>query len=170
MTRSQIYKVKLSKKQEKELLEINRCGKRPVRQVKKAQILLLTNEGKIDREIAELLHITWRTVQTTRRQFCQEGMEAVLKRKPVPGRPKKIDGRVEAEIMATALSATPKGQARWTLQMIADHVIELKVIPFISYESVRQTLKKKKLSIGLQRSGKYHLKQMGISQPKWKRQ
>jgi transposase len=167
MTKSQIYKVKLSKKQEQELLEITRCGKRPVRQVKKAQILLFANEGKIDREIAELLHITVRTVQETRRRFCQERMD-VLKSKPVPGRPKKIDGRVEAEIMATALSDPPKGQAKWTLQMIADHVVELKVIPSISYESVRQTLKKKKLSIGLQRSGKYRLKQMEISQPKWK--
>lgn len=167
MTRPQIYRVKLSKKQKQELLEITKCGKRPVRQVKKAQILLLTHEGKIDKEIAELLHITVRTVQETRRQFCQEKMN-VLKRKPVSGRPKKIDGRVEAEIMATALSDPPKGQARWTLQMIADHVVELKVITSISYESIRQTLKKKKLSHGLQRSGKYRLKKMEISQPRWK--
>jgi transposase len=162
MTRPQIYKVKLSKKQEQELLEITRCGKRPVRQVKKAQILLFANEGKIDRETAELLHITWRTVQKTRRQFCQEGMD-VLKRKPVPGRPKKVDGRVEAEIMAIALRDPPKGQAKWTLQMIADYIVELDIIPSISYQSVRRTLKKKKLNTGLQRSGKYRQKQMGIS-------
>src|ERR1700748_2879399 len=98
MSKPQIYKIKLSHKQEQELLEITRCGKRPVSQVKKAQTLLFANEGKIDREIVELLHICLRTVQTTRRKFCQEGME-VLKRKPVPGRPKKVDGRVEAEIM-----------------------------------------------------------------------
>jgi transposase len=153
MTRPQIYKVKLSKKQEQELLEITRCGKRPVRQVKKAQILLFANEGKIDRETAELLHVTVRTVQTTRRQFCQEGMR-VLKRKPVPGRPKKVDGRVEAEIMATALSDPPKGQAKWTLKMIADHIVELEIIPSLSYQSVRRTLKKKKLNTGLQKSGK----------------
>lgn len=167
MTRPQIYKVKLHKKQEQKLLEITRCGKRSVRQVKKAQILLFANEGKIDRETAELLHITVRTVQKTRQQFCKEGMD-VLKRKPVPGRPKKVDGRVEAEIMATALSDPPKGQAKWTLHMIADHIVELEIIPSISYQSVRRTLKKKKLNIGLQRSGKYRLKQMGISQLKWK--
>jgi transposase len=167
MARPQIHKVKLNHKQKQELLEITRCGKRPVRQVKKAQILLFANEGKIDEDIAELLHVTGRTVQAARLQFCQEGME-VLKRKPVPGRPKKVDGRVEAEIMAIALSDPPKGQARWTLHMIADQIVELKVIPSISYQSVRRTLKKKKLNLGLQRSGKYRLKQMGISHAKWK--
>jgi transposase len=167
MSRPQMHNVKLNRKQEQELLEITRCGKRPVRQVKKAQILLFANEGKIDTEIAELLHVSSRTVQATRLQFCQEGM-GVLKRKPVPGRPKKIDGRVEAEIMVIALSDPPKGQARWTLRRIADHVVELNVIPAISYQTVRRTLKKKKLNLGLQRSGKYRLKQMGISHAKWK--
>lgn len=167
MTRSQIYKVKLSKKQKQELLEITRCGKRPVREVKKAQILLFANEGKIDKEIAELLHTTWVTVQRTRKQFCKEKMD-VLKRKPVPGRPKIVDGRVEAEIIATALSTPPKGQATWTLRMIADHIVELKIIPSISHQTVKRTLKKKKLNIGLRRSGKSRLKQTEISQPKWK--
>jgi transposase len=167
MARPQIHKVKLNNKQKQELLEITRCGKRPVRQVKKAQILLFANEGKIDEEIAELLHVTGRTVQATRLQFCQEGM-GTLKRKPVPGRPKKVDGRVEAEIMAIALSDPPKGQARWTLHMIADQIVELEVIPSISYQSIRRTLKKKKLNLGLQRSGRYRLKQMGILHAKWK--
>jgi len=169
MTRPQIFKVKLNKKQEQELLEIIRYGKRPVRQVKKAQILLFANEGKIDKEIAELLHITWVTVQKTRRQFCEEGMAAVLKRKPVPGRPKKVDGRVEAEIMAIALSDPPKGQAKWTLRMISNYVVELEIIQSLSHESVRRTLKKKKLSIGLQKSGRYLLKQMEILPAKWKK-
>jgi DDE superfamily endonuclease/Homeodomain-like domain len=160
MIRRQIYKVKLSKKQEQELLEITRCGKRPARQIKRAQILLLTNEDKIDREIAELLHTTVRTVQEIRRKFCQEKMD-VLKRKPVPGRPKKIDGRVEAEIMATALSDPPRGRARWTLQMIADQVVELRVIPSISHESVRQTLKKKEVKHWLTKKWKIPPKASG---------
>jgi putative transposase len=167
MSRSQIHKVKLNHKQKQELLEITRCGKRPVRQVKKAQMLLFANEGKMDTEIAKLLHVTARTVQATRLQFCQEGM-GVLKRKPVPGRPKKIDGRVEAEIMVIALSDPPKGQARWTLRRIADQVVELNVIPSISHHSIGRTLKKKKLNLGLQRSGKFRLKQMGILPAKWK--
>jgi transposase len=144
MARPQIYKVKLSKKQKQELLEITRYGKRPVRQVNKAQILLFANEGKIDREIAKLLHVSWRHVQKIRRKFFQEGMN-VLKRKPVPGRPKKVDGRVEAEIMATALSDPPKGQAKWTLKMIADHIVELEIIPSISHQTVKRTLKKKEV-------------------------
>ncbi len=167
MARPQIHKVKLNNKQKQKLLKITRCGKRPVRQVKKAQILLFANEGKIDTEIAELLHITTRTVQATRKQFCQEKM-GVIKRKPVPGRPKIVGGRVEAEVMATALSDPPKGKARWTLHMIADHIVELRVIPSISYQSVRRILKKKKLSLGLRRSGKYRLKQMGILPARWK--
>lgn len=153
MTRPQIYKVKLSKKQKQELLEITQCGTRPVRQVKKAQILLFAKEGKIDREIAELLHTTVRTVQETRRKFCQERMD-VLKRKPVPGRPKKVDGRVEAEIMATALSDPPKGKAKWTLRMIADHIVELEIIPSLSHQTVKRTLKKKEVKYWLTKKWK----------------
>lgn len=167
MARPQIHRVKLNPRQKQKLLEITRCGKRPVRQVKKAQMLLFANEGKIDTEIGELLHVTGRTVQATRLQFCQEGMD-VLKRKPVLGRPKKIDGRVEAEIMVIALSDPPKGQARWTLRRIADHVVELNIIPSISHDSIRRTLKKKKLNLGSQKSGKYRLKPMGILHAKWK--
>jgi transposase len=147
MGRRQINKVKLNKNQREKLLDLTHCGKKSVSQIKKAQILLLANQGKKDSEIANLLNISNGSVYGTRRRFCQEGLK-VLKRRPVCGRPKKIDGKVEAQTIATALSDPPTGKAGWTLRMIADHIVELNVIPSISYQSVRRILKKKRLNLG----------------------
>jgi transposase len=88
-----------------------------------------------------------RTVQGIRKKFCQRGMQ-VIKHPKVPGRPKIINGDVEANIIATALSDPPKGRAHWTLRLIAGRLVELNIVPELSHHSVRRVLKKKKLNLG----------------------
>jgi hypothetical protein len=103
-------------------------------------MLLWSAEGKPDVEIARLLDVTPLTVATTRQRWATEKRIADA---PKPGRHKKLDAKQAAFLVALACSDAPEGRERWTLQLLADKLVELKVIEEpISYETVRETLKK----------------------------
>jgi transposase len=97
-----------------------------------------------DHRIAEALEVGDATIERVRQRFVEEGLEAALVRKPQarPSRLPTLDGRAEARLIALACSAPPDGRATWTMQMLADKLVELQVVPTVSDETVRRALKK----------------------------
>lgn len=132
--------IELSEIDRMELEDIVRKGKHKARVMRRAQTLLWSDAGKTDGEIAELHGITPLTVAKTRQRWVEQGS---LEDKPRPGREKKLDGKQEAFVVALACSDAPAGRESWTMQMLADKLLELQVVDEpISDETVRRTLKK----------------------------
>lgn len=142
-----IYIVDLTKEERTQLLEFIKSGKQSARKLNRARILLLADEGKADGEIAEALHTGTATVQRTRQRFVEGNLEGALNERPRPGGQKKLDEKGEAILETLAHSKPPEGRKRWTLQLVADRLVQLKVVDSISYETVRQELKKSGLSL-----------------------
>jgi transposase len=142
-----IYIVDLTKEERTQLLEFIKSGKQSARKLNRARILLLADEGKADGEIAEALHTGTATVQRTRQRFVEGNLEGALNERPRPGGQKKLDEKGEAILETLAHSQPPEGRKRWTLQLVADRLVELKVVDSITYETVRQELKKSGLSL-----------------------
>jgi transposase len=114
-------------------------------------MLLWSAAGKMDIEIASLASVNVLTVATTRERWAKERRIADA---PKSGRHKKLDGKQEAFVVALACSAAPEGRSTWTLQLLADKLVELHVVDEpVSYETVRATLKKTNLSLGKKSSG-----------------
>ena len=140
------YVVELTEDERKELLELTKSGQISARKFKRAQMLLLVDEGKIDAEIAGILKVGLRTIERTRQRFVLEGLEASLREKPRPGARVKLDSKGEAILETLAKSKPPQGQKRWTLQLLSDRLVELKVVENISDETVRKVVKKNDLN------------------------
>jgi transposase len=140
MGRRQNYPVKLSEAERQELETIVKTGKRAARVIRRAQTLLWSDAGKSDGEIAQLQGITPLTVATTRQRWVEEHR---LEDKPRPGRPPILDGKQEAFLVALTCSDAPDGRETWTMQMLADKLVELQVVDEpISEDTVGRTLKK----------------------------
>jgi transposase len=139
------YPVQLSARERQQLESHVKHGKHAVREVTRARILLLADEHYTDEEIMEVLGVSRPTVTTMRRKVQEQrgkNILAVLPDAPRPGQPVKLDSRVAAHIALIACSEAPAGAARWTLQLIAERLVELRVVEGICLESVRQALKK----------------------------
>ena len=136
------YIVDLTSSERDELLALIGAGESSARKVKRANMLLLSNEGKKDEEIAEALHTSVSTIERTRRRFVLEGLRASLNERSRPGARCKLDAKAEAVLETLAKSKPPDGRKRWTMQLLADRLVELKVVDSISDETVRQQLKK----------------------------
>jgi transposase len=145
------YVVQLDDEEREQLVNLAKKGKRKVAANKRlhAQILLKADEGPagpawIDTRVAEAFDVHPRTVCNVRRRFVEEGLEAALnRRKQVrPSRRRLLDGEAEARLVAIACGAPPEGRTRWTLHLLADRLVELRIVDSISHETVRQTLKK----------------------------
>jgi transposase len=149
------YIVKLTEAQRKELQDLAGSGTRPVRELKRAWVLLKADAGRQGTEIAEALEITPATVCGTKRRFVEEGLEAALHDRPRPGRPPKLDERGEAHLIAVACSTPPEGHDHWTLRLLASKVVELGLADSFSHEEVRRRLKKTNSSPGRRRPGAF---------------
>lgn len=143
-----IYIVDLSDEERKYLLEFIKSGKQASRKLNRARILLLADEGKSDNEIAKALHTGTATVQRTRQRFVAGNLEGGLNERPRLGGQKALNEKGEAVLESLAHSQPPDGRKRWTLHLLADRLVQLKMVPSISHETVRQELKKKELSLG----------------------
>lgn len=139
------YKVELSKEERSQLKRMTEQGVEKVRKVKRAHILLLADEGKKDKEIAERAGVTEGTVQRIRKRYASEGLATALEEKARSGRPVGIRAETRAKITALACSKAPEGRSRWTLRLLADKVVELEYIESISHQSVDNILKKNEL-------------------------
>jgi transposase len=142
------YKVTLSKDEHEQLMSIISKGNHNAQQYRTAYILLNCDEGPFGvkitgQEISRVLKISMRMIDRVKQRFVEEGFEASLERKPVKKtKEKKADGEVEAHLIALSCSEAPKGFTRWSLRMLADKMVELKYVESISYETIRQVLKK----------------------------
>jgi transposase len=150
MGRPQKYPVHLSETERIELQSLVRTGEHPARIIRRAQILLWSAEGKEDKEIAALTGCALMTIASTRERWMSDKR---LEDLPRPGGTPKLDAKQESLLVALACSDAPEGRATWTMQLLADKLIELNVIDSISDEAVRRTLKKTSLSPGKSSSG-----------------
>jgi len=138
----------LSDEERERLLGLIGKGRTPARQVARAHVLLQAADGVGDETIAGSLHIGRATVERIRRKFVAEGIEGALKEKPRPGGQRCLDGKQEAYLVALACSTPPDGRTCWTMQLLADRLVVLKVVESVSDETVRRTLKKTRRSRG----------------------
>ena len=129
-----------------------RSGESSARTQTRARILLLTDESrkkqKGTEEIASALMCSLPTITNIRKKFVEGGLENALYDKPRPGAIPKITGEIEAQLTLLACSAPPEGRSRWTLQLLADKLVELKLVDSISDVAVMHRLKKMNLSLG----------------------
>lgn len=153
MPRPKKYVVKLTEEQRSYLQGLLKKGEAKARMLTRARILLLSAEGKTDRLIADVLGVNPQTVRNIRKRFAEEGLEAALRERPRPGAQPKLDAEGEAVLIAPACSDPPEGRACWTMQLLADRLVELGVVESISDETVRRVLKKTSSSLGRRSSG-----------------
>jgi transposase len=148
------YIVSLTVSERYFLEQLTKKGKIAAYKMNHARILLKAdiNEQKggwTDRQIGESLDIGHATIERVRQRFVEQGLESALNRQEQKNRrPKIIDGEKEAYLIALACSETPAGKNNWTLKMLADKMVELKLVEQVSTETIRQTLKKTSLSLG----------------------
>jgi len=143
------YRVTLEAEEREALRGLLSKGKEDVRRLKHAQVLLAADESpggprRKDEAIAESVGVGRATVERVRRRFVEEGLELALSPYRTPRREyhTKLDGEQEARLIAVACSRPPEGRSRWTLALLADRIVELKVVDSVSRETVRKTLKK----------------------------
>ena len=141
------HPVKLTSEERAQLNRLTMQGRTQVRKLKRAKILLLADENhsqgqKTDKAIAEKLDIGSATIERVRRHYAEGGLEAALNEKRRSGRPLVISGLERAKITALACSTPPKGQARWTLRLLAEKVVELEILDAICFTTVGDILKK----------------------------
>lgn len=149
------YNVRLSNDERSTLKKLITSGRGPARMFTRARILLKADQSDdgsnwSDERISEALEVTVQTIERVRKQLVEEGFDAVLSRREYKQKVsrKKIDGDMEARLIALSCGDPPEGRARWTLRLLAETVIELGYVDNISHEAVRQTLKKTNLSRG----------------------
>jgi transposase len=137
-----MYHVNLNDEEQQMLLEMTRKGEIKARKFKRAMILLKADEGLTDQQIMAAVNVSRPCVERIRKRFVADGIERALNEDPRPGQKRKLDGRAEATLIATACSDAPDGHARWTLRLLAGKLVQLGVVDTISHETVRRTLKK----------------------------
>jgi hypothetical protein len=169
------YQVLLTEEQRDELERMARDGRTPARKARYARLLLHADwahpEGRRgDEWIALALGLHVNTVARLRKDFVIGGLEAALGRKPrlTPPVPPKIDGRVEAHLVALCCSDPPEGCARWTLKLLAHELKARGLVTAISIETVRRALKKTRCSPGVRSRGASPRRTRRGSSPRWK--
>jgi transposase len=155
--------------QQREILEkLVHTGNHAAATRRRAHILLKTDaagpDAWSDEQIADALDVCGATVANVRHQFVAQGLDATLARKKPTGRQyRKLDGKQEAQLIALACSPAPEGQARWTMKLLADRLVELEVIESIDPATVWRTLKKTSSSRGSSSNGSSHRRPMRVS-------
>lgn len=143
--RQPAYQVQLSVEQRQQLQAALDQGALSARELSRAQVLLMADEGKRNREIQALTGLTEPTVIAIKRRFVEEGLN--LKEKPRPGRKPKLDSELESLLLELAGTDAPEGYEGWTMQLLADELMQREVLESISDETVRRILKKRRLRL-----------------------
>ena len=139
------YRVDLSQTERDQLTALLSGGKHPARKLKRAQILLAADAGIGDEVIAASISVSGSTVYRTKRRFVEGNLELALSEEARPGAARKLTGREEALLVATACSSPPKGRARWTLDLLAGEMVKLTTDEDLSRETVRRRLAENEL-------------------------
>jgi transposase len=169
------YQFALTDEQRERYEAITRTGSAPVSKVRHARVLLLSDAnrvgGKLTRDqIAEALGMHVNTVDRLRKRYVLEGEEPVLNRKPreTPPVPPKIDGRVEAHLVAICCGPKPDGRTRWTLSLLSDELKRRGLVASVCLETVRKALKKTTSNPGGSNAGAFRNGIRPASSPRWK--
>ena len=169
------YIVKLTQEERADLQKLMSQGEAPARQLTHARILLKadsseTGPGWSDPAISQALEVRTATNERVRQRFVEEGLQAAhRRRRPRTPRLRKLDGEQEAHLSALVCSPAEEGQEHWTLQLLADKLVELHIVESISRETIRQVLKKTNSSPGAKRSGAFRPRAMPSLSVRWKR-
>jgi transposase len=148
------YRVTLTESEQADLRKLVSVGKAAAQKLVRARILLLADQSEggssmSDPEIVESLGCGRASVERVRKRFVEEGLDVALTPKPSQRVfERKMDGRVEAHLIALACSTAPAGRSRWTLRLLGDQMVALEYVESLSYETVRRALKKTSLSLG----------------------
>ena len=132
----------LTDKERTQLLALTKKGRVAARRLTRAHILLQADSGVTQEAIAAALHLGRATVARICKRFVEGGLETALQDRPRPGAQRKLDGKQEAFLIALACSPPPQGRQCWTMQLLANKLVELGVVGTLSDETVRRTLKK----------------------------
>jgi transposase len=150
----QKYKVDLSKAEREALNELIQNEAPRSRRVKHAKILLNSDRGMSAAKVAEWVGVGHSTVERTRQRYAEGGVEAALNDKPRPGIKQKLSGKQAAYVVALACSETPNGQEKWSMQLLADKLVELGIVDEpVSHDTVGRVLKKMNSSRGSKNNG-----------------
>lgn len=170
-----LYPVVLSPEQRDRLTDLTRNGHAPVKKVRHARVLLLSDRdrpgGRLTRDrVAEQVDMHVNTVDRIRKRFVREGEAPALDRKPRPvsPTPPKIDGRVEAHLIALCCGKAPEGRAYWTLELLAAELVKQQLVVSVCPETVRKALKKTACSPGGRSAGASRSGTGPGSWPRWK--
>ncbi len=136
------YLINLSDEERQSLIDLTRKGEIKARKFKRAMILLKAEEGLSDPKIMAAVNASRPCVERVRKRFVEDGLERALNEDKRPGQKRKLDGRAEAQLVATACSDAPEGHEHWTMRLLAGKLVELGIVESISHETVRLTLKK----------------------------
>src|SRR5437762_13553350 len=161
------YRVELSQAERSELTAMLSKGKRAARKLKRAQILLAADAGCSDEEIARTVAVSGSTVYRTKRRFVEGNLERALSEEPRPGAERKLTGKEEALLVATACASPPEGRARWTLELLADAMVKLTDHQSLSDETVLGGWPKTVSSPGARICGAFQRSMANMS-PAWK--
>ena len=142
------YIVSLTADERNQLEALLKRGTVSARVSARARILLHAAEGATDAAIAAAVRVGEATVERTRQKFVEGGLDWALRERARPGGRRKLDGKQEAFLVATACSTPPEGRPRWTMQLLADRLVEVQLVDAISDETVRRTLQKTRRSRG----------------------
>src|ERR1043166_8024055 len=134
------YRVTLTQDERNALAALLSGGKQPARKLKRSQILLAADAGVSDEDIALSVGVGGSTVYRTKRRFVEGNLERALSEEPRPGAERKLTGKEEALLVATACSSPPAGRARWTLELLAGEMVKLTGHESVSRETVRRRL------------------------------
>lgn len=141
------YHVKLTAQEQASLEQMLRRGTHSARKLIRARILLKATDGLGDEQIAEAISTSLPTVERPRKRFAEVRLEALAER-PRPGKKRRLDEKAEARLIAEACSTAPEGRQRWTLQLLADRIVELKLVDSCSADTVQRILKQTNSSRG----------------------
>lgn len=143
------YQVSLSEADRAYLEDVIATGRMSAREIRRAHTLLLSDEKKQDQDIARFFHIHPNTVTATRQRYCEVGLPEALQEKARPGNPPKLDGKQAAYLVALACTPAPNEREHWTMQLLADKLVELEVIDApVSDDTVGRVLKKMRSNPG----------------------
>jgi len=140
-------RIQLKDKDRKRLKAIISKGREKARKITRCRILLLSDKKEPNSRIAKVLDIALLTIRRIQQRYVEDGMNAAIEERPRSGKPPKFSGKQQAKITALACSTPPEGRSRWTLRLLADKVVELKLVNDISYKTVGEILKKMNLSL-----------------------
>jgi len=148
------YKITLTKEEQLELENISKKGKTAARTVLLSRALLLLDANKDGEKwtvakVADAVGLTTRTLEHMKKRFVEEGIDFAIQRKKreKPPTAKIFDGEFEAKLIALACTNAPEGRNRWTVRLLADKIVELKIAPTVSFMTVQNILKKTNLNL-----------------------